>query len=51
MGGAEGVRTPDPRLAKPVLYQLSYRPDAAIMPGQTPGPLQPGNIGSKRAFQ
>jgi len=21
------------------------------MPGQTPGPLQPGNIGSKRAFQ
>lgn len=24
--GAEGVRTPDPRLAKPVLYQLSYRP-------------------------
>ncbi len=25
-GGAEGDRTPDPRLAKPVLYQLSYNP-------------------------
>jgi hypothetical protein len=24
--GAEGDRTPDPRLAKPVLSQLSYRP-------------------------
>ena len=25
-GGAEGVRTPDPRLAKPMLSQLSYSP-------------------------
>jgi hypothetical protein len=25
-GGAERVRTDDPRLAKPVLYQLSYCP-------------------------
>ena len=25
-GGAEGIRTPDPRLAKPVLSQLSYCP-------------------------
>jgi hypothetical protein len=25
-GGAEGARTPDPRLAKPVLSQLSYNP-------------------------
>lgn len=33
-GGAEGVRTPDPRLAKPVLYQLSYRPVAPIMQGE-----------------
>ena len=24
--GVEGGRTPDPRLAKPVLYQLSYNP-------------------------
>lgn len=27
ISGAEGDRTPDPRLAKPVLSQLSYRPD------------------------
>lgn len=27
--GAEGIRTLDPRLAKPVLSQLSYRPDIA----------------------
>jgi hypothetical protein len=26
LGGAEGARTPDPRLAKPVLSQLSYSP-------------------------
>ena len=26
LGGAEGVRTPDPRLAKPMLSQLSYSP-------------------------
>ena len=26
-GGDKGVRTPDPRLAKPMLYQLSYIPD------------------------
>ena len=26
-GGAEGARTPDPRLAKPVLSQLSYSPN------------------------
>ena len=25
--GAEGNRTPDPRLAKAVLYQLSYSPE------------------------
>ena len=25
-GGAEGIRTPDPLLAKQVLYQLSYSP-------------------------
>ena len=25
-GGAEGARTPDPRLAKAVLSQLSYSP-------------------------
>ena len=25
-GGPKGIRTPDPRLAKAVLYQLSYRP-------------------------
>ena len=26
LGGAEGIRTPDPRLAKAVLSQLSYSP-------------------------
>ena len=25
-GGLKGSRTPDPRLAKAVLYQLSYQP-------------------------
>ena len=25
-GGVEGIRTPDPLLAKQVLYQLSYNP-------------------------
>jgi hypothetical protein len=29
-GGAEGVRTPDPRLAKPMLSQLSYSPVCAF---------------------
>ena len=29
-GGAEGVRTPDPRLAKPMLSQLSYSPVRAF---------------------
>gem|GEM_PF-3174130 len=28
--GAEGIRTLDPRLAKPVLSQLSYRPDNQV---------------------
>ena len=28
-GGAEGVRTPDLRLAKPALCQLSYAPKAS----------------------
>ena len=28
-GGGEGDRTPDPRLAKPVLSQLSYAPKVA----------------------
>ena len=27
IGGAEGARTPDFRLAKPALSQLSYSPD------------------------
>ena len=27
-GGAEGIRTPDPLLAKQVLSQLSYSPDS-----------------------
>ena len=33
--GAEGARTPDPRLAKPVLSQLSYNPLAL---GLSPAP-------------
>jgi hypothetical protein len=28
VGGDEGARTPDPLLAKQVLYQLSYIPNA-----------------------
>ena len=30
-GGAEGARTPDPRLAKPVLSQLSYSPNDCLL--------------------
>ena len=37
-GGAEGDRTPDPRLAKPVLSQLSYSP-LAFAPYPAPGRL------------
>ena len=37
-GGAEGARTPDPRLAKPVLSQLSYNP-SAFVPAPAPGRL------------
>ena len=37
-GGAEGARTPDPRLAKPVLSQLSYSP-SAFVPAPAPGRL------------
>jgi hypothetical protein len=29
VGGAEGIRTPDPLLAKQVLSQLSYSPTAS----------------------
>ena len=29
-GGAEEIRTPDPLLAKQVLYQLSYSPKGAL---------------------
>src|SRR3954451_5880796 len=32
MCGAEGNRTPDPRLAKAVLYQLSYSPGGGLAP-------------------
>ena len=32
IGGAEGIRTPDPLLAKQVLSQLSYGPTEAIIP-------------------
>ena len=35
-GGAEEIRTPDPLLAKQVLYQLSYSPTSRII-------LQQGN--------
>jgi hypothetical protein len=38
LGGAEGARTPDPRLAKPVLSQLSYSP-LAFVPYPAPGRL------------
>ena len=31
-GGAEGIRTPDPLLAKQVLYQLSYSPTGYSVP-------------------
>ena len=39
-GGAEGIRTPDLRLAKAALSQLSYGPDVATRVGQ-PG-IEPG---------
>ena len=29
-GGGKGIRTPDPELAKLVLYQLSYAPDCEV---------------------
>ena len=32
-GGAKGTRTPDPLLAKQVLFQLSYSPE--VLAGQT----------------
>ena len=42
VGGAEGIRTPDPLLAKQVLSQLSYGPTragsiarACLRPGQS----------------
>ena len=36
--GAEGARTPDPRLAKPVLSQLSYNP-SVFVPAPAPDRL------------
>ena len=30
-GGAEGTRTPDPLLAKQMLYQLSYSPTGSTV--------------------
>ena len=33
VGGGEGDRTPDLRLAKPALSQLSYTPNRAVTPG------------------
>ena len=38
VGGAEGARTPDPRLAKPVLSQLSYNP-SVFVPAPAPDRL------------
>ncbi len=32
--GGKGTRTPDPRLAKPMLYQLSYAPENQEIVGQ-----------------
>ena len=34
--GADRIRTDDPRLAKPVLSQLSYSPERAALPGPAP---------------
>ena len=31
--GGKGIRTPDPRLAKAMLYQLSYSPDGCNSAG------------------
>jgi hypothetical protein len=30
-GGAKGTRTPDPLLAKQVLFQLSYSPSVSVV--------------------
>jgi hypothetical protein len=38
-GGAEGVRTPDPLLAKQVLFQLSYSPTSEVVVG--PSGIEP----------
>ena len=35
-GGGKGTRTPDPRLAKPMLYQLSYSPGKGMVSFQRP---------------
>src|SRR6516165_3488690 len=42
-GGAKGTRTPDPLLAKQVLFQLSYSPEcgAPRVPGARPGTRSP----------
>src|SRR6516165_1746776 len=42
-GGAKGTRTPDPVLAKHVLFQLSYSPEcgAPRVPGARPGMRSP----------
>ena len=39
--GDKEIRTPDPLLAKQVLYQLSYTPIIGAMPPQTPAPFLP----------
>ena len=41
-GGAKETRTPDPLLAKEVLYQLSYGPDAAALGAGGKGIIGPG---------
>ena len=43
-GGGEGDRTPDPRLAKPVLSQLSYAPKVAESTGIEPVRVLPRRI-------
>ena len=35
-GGAEGIRTPDPRIANAMLYQLSYSPNQTARTGYRP---------------
>ena len=45
VGGAKGTRTPDPLLAKQVLFQLSYSPELRRSKGTWAGTLALAGFG------